>query len=75
MGWWTLRNCWLIKSSYKAQNELQACQLTETNVQKNPQNSTTCQNLLKTDKVKKNVDINNWNIFPGYKKKIRKVKD
>ena len=42
---------------------------------KKPQNSTTCQNLLKTDKVKKNVDINNWNIFPGYKKKIRKVKD
>ena len=39
---------------------------------KNPKTS---QNLLKTNKVKKNVDINNWNIFPGYKKKIRKVKD
>ena len=42
---------------------------------KNPKTSATRQNLLKTDKVKKNVDINNWNIFPGYKKKIRKVKD
>ncbi len=35
---------------------------------KEPKTSTTCQNLLKTDKVKKNVDINNWNIFPGYTK-------
>jgi len=39
-----------------------------TNIKKKPKTSTTCQNLLKTDKVKKNVDNNNWNIFPGYTK-------
>ncbi len=32
MGGWTLRNGWLIKSSYMAQNELWACQPTETKV-------------------------------------------
>jgi hypothetical protein len=32
MGGWTLRNGQLIKSSYMAQNELKACQPTETEV-------------------------------------------
>ena len=32
MGGWTLRNGWLIKSSYTVQNELLACQLTDTKV-------------------------------------------
>jgi hypothetical protein len=34
MGGWTLRNGWLIKSSYVLLNELYACQLTETKVRK-----------------------------------------
>ena len=34
MGGWTLWNGWFIKSSYMAMNELYACQLTETKVQK-----------------------------------------
>ena len=35
MGGWTLRNGWLIKFSYMVHNELYACQVTETKVQKN----------------------------------------